>query len=73
MYEGVRLAEILDKSTSCLRHWLWIPGQLNPADWITRTTLSAGRSSLRLTRAESIGHTHSKVTIVNRLSEIHKI
>ena len=41
MYEGVRLAEILDKSTSCLRHWLWIPGQLNPADWITRTTLSA--------------------------------
>ena len=41
MYEGVRLAEILDKSTSCLRHWLWIPGQLNPADWITRTTLRA--------------------------------
>ena len=39
MYEGVRLAEILDKS--CMRHWLWIPGQLNPADWITRTTLSA--------------------------------
>ena len=71
MYEGVRLAEILVKS--CLPHWLWIPGQLNPADWITRTTLSADRSSLRLTRAESIGHTHSKVTIVNRLSEIHKI
>ena len=71
MYEGVRLADILVKS--CLRHWLWIPGQLNPADWITRTTLSADRSSLRLTRAESIGHTHSKVTVENRLSEIYKI
>ena len=36
-------------------------------------SLLYGRSSLRLTRAESIGHTHSKVTVENRLIEIYKI
>ena len=36
-------------------------------------SLPYGRTSLRLTWAESIGHTHSKVTVENRLSEIYKI
>ena len=32
-----------------------------------------GRTSLRLTRAESMWQTQSKVTVENRLSEIYKI
>ena len=36
-------------------------------------SLPYGRTSLRLTRAESIGQTQSKVTVENRLSEIYKI